>query len=189
MKIITDYTKLADHSIRYLAVDVETTGLSSYSDRVVELGALLFKGADLLDSLETLVNPGIPIPEVVSGIHGITDAMVSESPSFSSLLKDLERLTEGAILLAHNATFDMGFLNAELARDGRPSLDVEIVDTLHMARKAFPGLKSYALGSLAETLGIEVQSAHRAGDDCRVCYELFVKCRNTLNPGGQLDMF
>jgi DNA polymerase III epsilon subunit family exonuclease len=161
----------------YLAIDVETTGLDAISCRVVEIGAHRFVPADPdseKGTLESLVNPGIPIPAIVSSIHGIHDADVADSPSFAELASKFLELAEGAIIVAHNAPFDMSFIMMELTAAGLPALQNTVIDTLALSRRAFPGLPSYSLGRLASALGIAPARLHRALDDARTSEAIYI---------------
>jgi len=93
------------------------------------------------------------------------------------------------VLIAHNAKFDTGFVNRNMARLGMGLLKHDVIDTLRMAQRAYPGRKSYSLQNLAKDLGIVSLEAHRAQDDARVCIELFALCLSQLNPGGQTSLF
>lgn len=173
---------------RFVALDFETTGLEPSRDRVVEIGAIAFRLAkddgswkpSVEASYSTLVNPGMPIPAAVSAIHGIDDLSVSSSPSFAEAAGELFGLLEGAIIVAHNAPFDLGFLRAESVRCGLPSPPNPAWDTVTIARSAISGLPSYSLGALASAFGIGQVAAHRGDDDARVCMELFARCVGLL---------
>ena len=95
-------------------IDVETTGLSPRRARVCEVAAISFRGAERLGTLAELVNPGCPIPAETTRVHGITDAMVHDSPAFAGIAPKLVDMLKNSVLVAHNAEFDMKFVNAEL---------------------------------------------------------------------------
>lgn len=124
----------------------------------------------------TLVNPGRPIPAQASAVHGIGDLDVSFAPSFAEAGRELLAFIEGAVIVAHNAPFDLGFLRAECERAGLPVPRNLSYDTIALAKTAVPGLPSYALGKLAASFGIAQKEAHRGADDARVCMELFGRC-------------
>lgn len=128
----------------------------------------------------TLVNPGRPIPAQASAVHGIGDLDVSFAPSFAEAGRGLLSFIEGAVLVAHNAPFDLGFLRAECERAGLPVPRTLSYDTIALAKAAVPGLPSYALGRLAASFGIAQKEAHRGADDARVCMELFGRCIASL---------
>lgn len=128
----------------------------------------------------TLVNPGRPIPAQASAVHGIGDLDVSFAPAFAEAGRELLAFIEGAVIVAHNAPFDLGFLRAECERAGLPVPRNLSYDTIALAKTAVPGLPSYALGKLAASFGIAQKEAHRGADDARVCMELFGRCIATL---------
>lgn len=170
----------------FAALDVETTGLESYRDRVIEIGIVLFhydtEGALVEESSwSSLVNPGIPIPASSTAIHGITDLDISSAPFFAELADDLDRLLTHRVMVAHNAPFDSSFINGEYARLKRKSPLAEMADSLVLLRQASPNLLSYSLGKAAFVLGIETGTAHRALDDARVCMQLFTKSARLLS--------
>ena len=161
---------------RFLALDVETTGLDPKSCRVIEIAAVLFDlghPREPIMSMDRLVNPGISIPESARAVHGITDRDVADAPDFAEIAAELEALAVGAFLIAHNASFDLGFISMELAKASRPPLANRILDSLGFARAAFPGLPSYSLPRLAASLGIPTSRSHRALDDAIACAEVF----------------
>ncbi|HUX38743.1 MAG TPA: 3'-5' exonuclease [Rectinemataceae bacterium] len=169
----------------YLALDVETTGLDLRRCRIVEIGAILFtprEGGFGGRSIDRLVDPGMPMPREVIAIHGITDEDVRGAPSFGQIADDFLALTEGAILVAHNAAFDLGFIQSELAASGRPPLANLVLDSLVLARAAFKGLPSYSLPRLAASLHIATRRSHRALDDAIVAAKVFVEAGRRLRP-------
>lgn len=153
-------------------IDVETTGLSPRSARVCEVAAISFRGADRVETLAELVNPGMPIPAEVSRIHGITDLMVKDSPSFGGVAPRLLAILEGSVLVAHNAEFDLGFLRAECERVGLRLPKLHVVDTLAIARKSGK-FQSNRLGSIAAELNISSEGWHRALADVEMTRKIF----------------
>jgi DNA polymerase III epsilon subunit family exonuclease len=172
--------------LRYLAFDVETTGLDPKSCRVIELAAFVFDlghPREPLGSMDRLVNPGVPIPEAARAVHGISDGDVAAAPLFSEIAAEFEALAEGTILVAHNASFDLGFISMEFAKTGRPAPVNRVLDSLRLARAAFPGLPSYSLPRLAASLGIVPARSHRALDDALACAEVFAAAVARLTDG------
>lgn len=170
---------------RYAAFDVETTGLDSFRDRIVEVGIVFFhfdaEGALVAESdKSTLVHPGIPIPDSATNIHGITDFDVFSAPAFSDISSELYEKLSGRVLTAHNASFDAGFLQAEFSRLDLKSPAVEIADTLGLLRLAVPNMLSYNLGKAAFILGLETGTSHRALDDAKTCMQIFAHCARIL---------
>ena len=181
---LTDYrrmNRLLQSGAVFCAFDTETTGLFSKQDRIIELGAVKFDKDGVLDTFNTLVNPEIPLPPVCQQVSHITDDMVRDAPKISSVLPDFLRFSEGCILVAHNAPFDIKFTNEELKRSGLLPLKHQVIDTLNFSRWAYPANGHWKLQLLAEQFGIEVKAAHRASDDARVCMEVFLRCvRDTM---------
>ncbi len=155
----------------YVAFDLETTGLSAESDRIVEIGAVKFDpSGEILGEFERLVNPLRPSGARARAVHGISDAELALAetaevvlPEFLGFLGDPGQTT----LLAHNATFDAGFLGRELARLGRPMPGHAVVDTLALARRRWPKIGGHKLDFLARRLGLDPDGPHRALADSR----------------------
>jgi DNA polymerase-3 subunit epsilon len=172
-----------DHDLRSLpvvAVDLETTGGSPVTSRIVEVAAVRYEDGREVAAVEDLIDPLIPIPPEATAIHGITDGMVRGRPRLEDLLPDLLRFLEGAVLLAHHAPFDFGFLAYEVSkRPQRPPAN-PILCTCRLPRRLFKGLGSYSLESLCGHFGIARARKHRAGDDARACREVFARCVERL---------
>ncbi len=168
-----------DHPLQSLpvvAIDLETTGGSPVRSRIVEVAAVRYEGDREIGCLVELIDPLVPIPPEVTAIHGITDGMVRGHLRIEELLPDLWSFVEGAVLLAHHAPFDCGFLAYELSkRPGTPPAN-PILDSCRLSRRLLPGLGSYSLGSLCERFGIRREREHRAGDDARACHTLLRRC-------------
>ena len=162
--------------VEFVAFDLETTGLFPVVNRIVEFGAVRFRldGREL-GTWEQLVNPECPIPPGVTDIHGITDAMVRGQPTWAQALPgflDFLGRTE-AILLAHNATFDLGFLNFAAAKTGLTLPASPVIDTLDLARTCVRGAPSCRLEYLVVRLGLAESEDHRALSDSRLVLALF----------------
>lgn len=164
-------------------IDVETTGLSPRTARVCEVAALSFCGADRVGGLAELVNPGGPIPPEVSRIHGITDAMVKDSPAFGGVAPRLLALLENSVVVAHNAEFDLAFLSMEFERVGLKFPRLPVVDTLILARKHWK-FKSNRLGNIAAELNISCEGWHRALSDVQMTRKIFEHFIKTFKEGG-----
>src|SRR4030088_462483 len=126
-------------STPFVVVDLETTGGSALYDRVMEVAAIRFENGVVQDRFDRLVEPGVPIPPFVTRITGINAALVRGRPSFDTLLPDLRRLIDGAVVVAHNASFDCNFLTNSFSRVGITG-DFERLCTLRLARRLIPGL-------------------------------------------------
>ena len=159
----------------FIAFDTETTGLDPASGRIVEIGAVKFDRCGVIARYNVLINPEMPMPEEAGKVNGITDAMLKDKPLIAAVFPDFFDFIGTGVLVAHNAPFDINYVNAELKRSGKPPLSNKVVDTRIFAKEVFPGLSSYALQDLAVQFGITALEAHRAEDDARVCMELFEK--------------
>ena len=163
---------------RFIAFDVETTGLDTHAERIVELGAVLFENGVPTAEFSTLVNPGVPMPALATSITGITNDMLHQAPDETSVYPQLMAFLGDAaacrtIICAHNARFDMDFLRHTLTRLGYRA-DFRYVDTLPLARKHLPGMPNYKQPTLAQCLNISAGNAHRAADDALVCGRLMM---------------
>ncbi len=169
----------------FVAFDVETTGLIAGVDRVVELAAVVFDGDEISDAFSSLVNPGVPMPAVVTKVTGITDQMLCGAPAPCGPLADFLDLLRRGVPVAHNAVFDVGFVGEEAAAAGLDVPRGPVLDTRGLARKAFPGRFSYGLGNLVRELRLETAGAHRALADAHACRSLFRACWEKLAAGGE----
>jgi DNA polymerase-3 subunit epsilon len=164
----------------FTAFDIETTGLEPKRDRIVEIGAVKFDSRGPAARYAALINPEISMPAEAGMVNGITDAMLAGKPTIEKVLPDFLRFINNTIIVAHNASFDCGFINESLARlrqgDLPPALPNKIADTLLMARRFFPGRARYNLQVLASDFGLVAEAAHRALDDARLCMEIFIRC-------------
>ncbi|MGP1454999.1 MAG: 3'-5' exonuclease [Treponema sp.] len=158
----------------FTAFDTETTGLDHQTGRVVEIGAVQFDMRGIIARYNVLINPQMAMPEDAQKVNGITDEMLSDKPIFIQVEPDFSCFIQGSVLVAHNAPFDVHYINTELQRIGLPLLSNKVVDTRIFTKELYPGLQSYALQDLAMQFGIQALEAHRAEDDARVCMELFM---------------
>lgn len=166
-----------------VVVDVETTGLSPrYGDRVVEIGLLRSEGGTET-TFQSLVNPRRMISPGASAVHGITQAMVDSAPLFGEVAPRIWPLLDGAILVAHNAPFDLSFLNAERGYLGLPPLANRVIDTLALARRHFQFPRN-SLGLIAESLEIPAPVQHRALADVQITVRVLERFLEELAPRG-----
>ena len=159
-------------SKRYAIIDVETTGGRAVRDKITEIAIVLHDGEKVLDSFESLVNPECPIPYGITELTGISNEMVSDAPRFFEIAKRIVEITDGAIFVAHNVRFDYGFVKEEFRRLGYTFTRKQLC-TVRLAKKAFPGLKSYSLGNLTNTLNLKAGARHRAMGDTLATVDLF----------------
>ena len=152
----------------FTVFDVETTGMRPAADRIVELAALRMERDGTLRRFGSLVNPGRRIPPGVIQIHHITDAMVADAPGFEAVGVGFLDFAAESTLVAHNARFDLGFLQEGLARCGLPLWRGKTIDSVRLLRSTHPGLPSYRLQELRRVFRLddaEGARAHRAGSD------------------------
>ena len=170
--------------MRYSVVDIETTGGSATWHRITEIAIYLLQDGNIIDSFQSLINPKIPIPANISMLTGITDAMVANAPYFEDVADRIESITDSAVFVAHSVNFDFGFIKAEFDRIGR-SFQRKKLCTVRLARKIFPGHRSYSLGSICADKGIFIAHRHRAGGDAEATVKLFLQM---LSTGGSLEV-
>lgn len=154
--------------VKFACLDTETTGLSAVcGGKICEIAVSVSRNGEQLEQYSTLLNPGMPMHPDVIAIHGITNEMVANAPCFADIVPQLLGLLDGCVLVAHNAEFDLGFLQEEMRQCGLQLPSYPVLDTLKLARKngCFSRNK---LGIIATTLGIDAAGAHRAMADVRM---------------------
>ena len=177
----------------YVVFDLETTGFSPIKDKIIEIGAVKVENGAITDKYSTFVNPGIPIPFQITQLTSITDAMVMDAPGIETVLPEFLEFVGDAVLVAHNASFDVGFIEQNCRyQDMVP--DFTSVDTVAMARILLPTLSKFKLNVVAKALNISQEHHHRAVDDARVTAEIFVKfidmlAERDIHTLGKLNQF
>lgn len=156
----------------YAIVDIETTGSNTENGKVIEVAAYITDGCQIIDSYSTLINPEVNIPIWISGLTGIDNSMVANAPVFSEICEELSLFLKDKVFVAHNVNFDYGFLKAEFERECI-SFNPKKLCTVRLARKIFPGFRSYSLGRLCEHIGIPINDRHRAKGDAEATVQLF----------------
>lgn len=175
--------------VTFVVLDVETTGGTAGEAALTEVGAAAFRGGDCLGTFTTLVDPGCPVPEFVSGLTGITDAMVSGAPSPGWAVSRLLDFLGGAVVVGHNVAFDLSFLDAEAERCGRGRGDNPVVDTLALARRLVRDVvPDCSLHTLAAALRLEHRPAHRALADALATADLLHRLIETATGYGVLRL-
>ena len=158
----------------YVAFDTETTGLNAQNDRLTEIGACIFRGNEIKAVFSTFVNPGMHIPDEITRLTGITDEDVKDAPGEAEALQAFMAFAGKLPVIAHNAHFDMSFLNAVCTRNGIEYNPV-VLDTLIMARALLPELKRHKLDTVSDHLGLPKFNHHRASDDAAVVQRIMTK--------------
>lgn len=159
----------------YVVFDVETTGLSAVYNTIIELAGVKIKNGEIIDRFESFANPHHPISELISNLTGITDDMVVDAPEVSEVVKDYHEWVGDAILVAHNASFDMGFLYEAYKKAEIPMIEYAVIDTLELARFLHPEMGNHRLNTLAKKYNIELTQHHRAIYDAEATGYLFLK--------------
>lgn len=170
---------------RYIAFDVETTGLYPSSDRIVEIGAVLFENGKPTKKYGTLVNAMVSIPSSATAVNHIDNNMIKTAPSETEVYRNLvdflgDALQKNTIICAHNAKFDFGFLSETLMRLGYDG-NIRYVDTLSLSRKWVKGLVNYKQETVANYFGLHNTNAHRAENDAEICGNLLWKLLQIIN--------
>ncbi len=176
--------KLKD--VTYYVLDLETTGFSAVNEKITEIGIMKVKDGEVLDEFSCFVNPEKHIPQRVQEVTNITDEMVADAETIDKVFpKMLEFIgkDKNAVLVAHNAGFDVGFLKQNAKVLGY-EFDYTYLDTLSLAKDLFPEYKKYKLGKIADNLGIKVEVAHRALDDVDTTVKVFKVMLEMLNKRG-----
>lgn len=159
----------------YVVFDVETTGLSAVYNTIIELAAVKVKDGEIIDRFESFANPHEKLSPLIIDLTGITDDMVENAPEINDVIKDFHEWMGDAILVAHNASFDMGFINAALKKVGYEHADNPVIDTLELGRLLYPSFKNYRLNTLCKKFNIELVSHHRAIYDAEATGHLLWK--------------
>ncbi|MDK8501738.1 PolC-type DNA polymerase III [Aerococcus sp. UMB1112A] len=146
----------------YVVFDVETTGLSAAYNHIIELAAVKMYKGNVEETFEEFINPGYPLPAHIIELTKITDAMLQGARSEEDVMADFQKFCEGCILVAHNASFDMGFINKAYSRHGMPEADNPVIDTLELSRFLHPNMKSHRLNTLAKHYNVSLEQHHRA---------------------------
>jgi DNA polymerase-3 subunit alpha (Gram-positive type) len=173
----------------FVVFDLETTGAKSPPCRITEIGAYRVKGGEITGEFHTLVNPETTIPPFITSLTGISDNMVKEAPRFHEVVHDFLEFIGDAVLVAHNAPFDMGFLNDEI---GRIYEDYRVANpclcTVQLSRRLLPNIENHRLKTLAEYYSVSLINHHRAGDDARATAQIFVNLLAEMISGGVHDL-
>lgn len=156
----------------YCIVDIETTGNGYTGSKITEISIFKHNGAQVTEEFTTLVNPECAIPQFITNLTGITNAMVSSAPKFYEIAKQVNEITKDCIFVAHSVNFDYNIIKAEFKSLGF-DFNRKKLCTVRLSRKLIPGLKSYSLGHLCATKNIKIKNRHRAKGDAEATVILF----------------
>ena len=160
----------------YCVLDTETTGLSPYSDEVIEIGILKIRGGIIVDEYSQLIKPKNRIDTFITELTGITNRMVQDKPSIKAVEKDVLSFLGDDVIVGHNTSFDIRFLNAGFKKE----ICNDYMDTVQFARKVYPELEHHSLSDLTIYLGLS-NNSHRSIADCIATHELYEVIKKTMN--------
>ena len=188
-KIVYDEDILPDADVNssFVVFDIESTGLDKRKCEITEIGAVKVVNGEIVDKWSTFVNPGMPIPENIVALTGITDKMVKDALPIEEQLPAFKEFCKGCVVVAHNAEFDVGFMKEKARRMGT-DFDFEYLDTMTLARCLFPELANYKLDTLSKHLNIILENHHRAVDDAKATADIFVKMLEKLSEIGKTKL-
>ena len=158
----------------FVVFDLETTGIGAKSNEIIEIGAVRIEDGKMTDTYSRFVNPLRPIPYQIQELTGINDSMVADAPTIDSILPEFLEFCGNSVMVAHNAGFDMGFIEQK-AKDRGITTDFTVIDTVAVARAVLTDLKRYKLDTIAKKLGVSLENHHRAVDDATATAEIFLK--------------
>lgn len=156
----------------FVAIDVETTGLSPFANELIEVSAIKYKGSKKLDTFSTLIKPKVQIPYYITRITGITNDMVKNAPMVEEVMPALIDFVGDLNIVAHNANFDYKFIQNY---SGDSFSKNKVIDTVPIGRKLYPGLPNHKLGTIAKHIGITEDGFHRAEFDCECCAKIYME--------------
>ena len=191
--IEADHLTIIDNNIEsrslneldFVVLDVEAIGAGTAPARIIELGAYRLRSGKIVDEFQTLINPGVPLPRFISALTGITDEMLAGAPGFADVVGAWLDFSGEAVLVAHNATFDLALLNQEIALifPGCRMRNPELC-TVKLARRIVRTLDSHNLDALAEHFGFEIPERHRAAGDARATARILLRLLDQLEAHG-----
>ena len=197
LRLVDDMIELVQNEIDarrlletdFVVFDLETTGAKAPPCRITEIGAFRVDRGVITEKFHTLVNPEMPIPAFITSLTGISDDMVRNAPLFEDVVENLLDFLDDSVLVAHNAPFDMKFLNHEISRVyGEYRLANPCLCTVQLSRKLLPEIENHKLKTVAEHYSISLVNHHRAGDDAKATAEIFVNFLDLLTTAGLQDI-
>ena len=182
--------KIVDCPRAHVVLDIETTGLSPHRDEIIELSALLVRDDEIVEEFNRLVKPEGEISPFISNLTGITQEMVANAPSISEAILEFDDFCAGKIILGHNITFDISFIDYNLQKHHGLAFSNDYIDSLRVARILLPQLSNKKLGTLANFFGFNTDGMHRGLKDCKVTYMCFCKFKEiAARKNGSVENF
>lgn len=169
---------------KYIVFDIETTGLDFKKNQITEIAALKIENNKIVDKFETLINPDVKIPVEITELTGISNKMILEKPKIHEVLPNFLNFIKNDVLIAHNANFDLNFLNFNLNKHFNNTLKNKNICTIALARKIIYSIPSCRLSSLCNYFDIENKNAHRAMGDAYATTRLFMKFQGIMHNNG-----
>ena len=166
---------------RFIVIDLETTGNRPHKDSITEVGAVLIENREIKNVYSSFVYTDQTIPEYIQELTGITNELIEDAPGLDQVITELLPMLEGAVFVAHNANFDLGFIQQALDELGYSAFKGPVIDTLDLSRILFPMNQSYKLGEMTQELEIEHENPHRAVDDALATAKLFLQLMSQLD--------
>ncbi|MBQ3668473.1 MAG: PolC-type DNA polymerase III, partial [Clostridia bacterium] len=171
----------------YVVFDVETTGLNTHTDKITEIGAVRVEGGREVARFSRLIDPGMPIPEKVTELTGITNTMVRGQPTIEETIGEFDAFCKGAVLVAHNASFDTAFFRRAYEEAGM-EYTYPVLDTLVLCRNYYRSMKTHKLGQICKELGIDLRNAHRAVNDAAATAQVLLKTLASLRREKKVEL-
>ena len=157
---------------KFVAIDVETTGLSPLYNELIEISAIKYEGAKKLDTFSTLIKPKKEVSSTITNLTGITNKMLEDAPTIEKVMPELIEFIGDDPIVAHNANFDYSFLQNN---SNKSFTNNKVIDTVAISRKMLPNLPNHKLNTVARYIGIQEEGYHRAEFDCECCAKIYMK--------------
>lgn len=181
---------IIDFPNEYVMIDTETTGFSVEWDSLIEIGALKIRGGEVVDTFETFVKLDGELPEFITELTGITDAMLADAPAPQEAVKAFLDFLGNDVIVGYNVRFDIEFIREDIKQYFGQEMNNDYIDCMRIARKLFPEEKHHRLKDMRKLLGIEVDKEHRASHDCIATKAVFEQLRNVaIEKYGTIDDF
>ena len=174
VEMITNPKDLNIDEEEFVIFDIETLGLNSHKNEIIEIGAVKLKAGRIIERFGQLIDPKKKVPPHITNITNITDDMLRGMPTIDKVINDFMNFVGDAVLVAHNAPFDMGFIKRDVKKYLGKELKNSVIDTLQMARDLYPEQRKYGLADMNKLLGLSLESHHRAVDDAQATANMFI---------------